>query len=317
MLRNNFFYILLGFIAIILIGLTITLQLMLFGRPAEQPTVAETRSVEQSSTVDSERLSQADGADEQAVSMVINTPTSTPVVVTIQSAGSANNSVSAPVEPTSTVVLQAVSEQVVSEQLASEQSASEQAPTAEAVVPIAATSTSAVPVETAIPIAATSTSVVPADFVFAYIEGRAECNLITDIVVELFDEWDWSTQRIRFSNIEKIFDNTLYEGDDAARPDLTLCYRDPEDREHFLAQNGTDLELISSGYTKINEQRYYILAHSSVPVQLRYKNTCVLSFLRELEIDSSTLANVSSAPEWIAQNIDLVQSWGSCDAGIK
>lgn len=307
MLRNNFFYILLGFIAIILIGLTITLQLMLFGRPAEQPTVAETRSVEQSSTVDSERLSQADGADEQAVSMVINTPTSTPVVVTIQSAGSANNSVSAPVEPTSTVVLQAVSEQ----------SASEQAPTAEAVVPIAATSTSAAPVETAIPIAATSTSVVPADFVFAYIEGRAECNLITDIVVELFDEWDWSTQRIRFSNIEKIFDNTLYEGDDAARPDLTLCYRDPEDREHFLAQNGTDLELISSGYTKINEQRYYILAHSSVPVQLRYTNTCVLSFLRELEIDSSTLANASNAPEWIAQNIDLVQSWGSCDAGIK
>jgi len=299
MLRNNFLYILLGFIAIILIGLTIGLQFMLFTeRSAEQSTAA----VGQPSMADSERLDLANDADERAVSMVINTPTSTPVVVTIQSADSADNPVSDPIDPTSTVVSQAGSDQLS---------------LTETDVAIAATSTSVVPTKTVGPIAATSTSVVPADFVFGYIEGRAECNLVTNIVADLFDEWNWSTQRVRFSNIEKIFDSALYEGDDAARLDMTFCYRDPEDRNQFLAQNGTDLELISSGYTKIDGQRYYILAHSSVPVQLRYENTCILNFLRELEIDSSTFATVSSAPEWIAQNIDLVQSWGTCNKETK
>ena len=320
MLRDNFFYILLGFIAIILIGVTIGLQLMLLsGRSADEPSTADSSSITQPATV--ENGSDANVSDEQAVAMVINTPTSTPIVIAVEPIDSSATSASIIVEVTATPVQSA--DISITEPLPTDLLPIEPSPT---VTPLTASlpeeplptdtvqPTQPLPTATVVTIDPTSTPFLAADFEFAYVDSRPECVLVTNVVANLFEEWGWSTRQVQFASIADIFDVTLYQDENETRPDLTFCYRDPEDREQFLAQDGSDLELISSGYTQVEEQKYYILAHSSVPVQLRYENACILDFLKNLEISDTSL-NTSSSAQWLAENADLVETWGTCTAG--
>lgn len=336
MLRDNFFYILLGLIAVILIGVTIGLQFMLLsGRSSDPPAESQSAPTAQSAT--QAGLEPAGGSGEQEIAMVINTPTSTPIVIAVQA--ESNQPSSNQVEATSTAIPPTVpptqppstlapSDQSSSSQTGGEPTAPEKAPEqspdeetvepTQAIAPTQIPATQAVPTPvpataTSIPVEPTSTPLLASDFVFGYIEGRTECTLFTYAMADVLESWGWSTRVVQFGSMSGIFDSALYENNSAAQPDLTFCYRDPEDREQFLSQNGTDLELVSSGYTKIDEQKYYILAHSSVPAQLRYENACILDFFKDLEIDGPSLS-ASNASQWLDENAGLVQSWGTCTA---
>ena len=301
MLRDKLFYILLGTIAIviILIGVTIGLQIMLLsGRSADESLA--TNSLSASQPVVSENINAADGSDGQegTIGIVTSTSTSTiaPTVIAIQPVDPSATPTTVPVEPPTT----------------------EPPPTVPPPTELPPTEPPAAPAlqptqipPTATPVLIESTPTPVSDFVLGYVDNRPECILVTSIVSDLLETWGWSTQLVRFASIDNIFDVALYNEEGATRPDLTFCYRDPEDREQFLSQDGSDLELVSSGYTQVGGQKYYVLAHSSIPVQLRYENACILNFLKNLELDDASL-DVSSSSQWFAENTVLVESWGTC-----
>lgn len=329
MQRDNLFYIILGLIAVVLIGVTIGLQIMLLsGRSSDQTADSSDVSAQGANTANQEQTSATLNSDEGAVSMVINTPTSTAVVIAVEPSNAESEPTPIPIEPTSTAVLpNTPTEQAVDDNTGAEAAVEE--PPQEVVQPTAPPQptelpptepppTAPPPTATPIPtLAPTDTPITPVDFVFSYVDGRTECKLITEVVASLFETWGWSTRIVRFSTMDEIFSPSLYENDNPLQPDLAFCYRDPEDREQFLSQNGTDLELISSGYTTVDDQKYYVLAHSGLPAQLRYENPCILNFLKDLSLDDATLADVSDPAEWTTQNIDLVTSWGTCDADAQ
>lgn len=335
MQRDNLFYIILGLIAVVLIGVTIALQLMLLsGRSTDQTNASSGAAALESNAANTDRANDATGADDRAISMVINTPTSTAIVIAVEPSNVESEPTTIPIEPTSTPVqpitasnggsAEAAGANQGATEIVAEPTPVPVQPTAQPTTPPTIVPTEPplppteppqpTPIPTRVP---TDTPVTPVDFVFGYVDGRPECTLVTEVVASLFETWGWSTRLVRFSTMDAIFSPALYEGDNPQKPDLAFCYRDPEDRPLFLSQNGADIELVSSGYVTIDDQKYYVLAHSGLPAQLRYENPCVLKFLKELTLDSSTITDVSSPVRWTAQNIDLVQSWGTCEVGAQ
>lgn len=319
MQRDNLFYIILGLIAVVLIGVTIGLQLMLLSGRSSEPTAdsADSSALE-SNTTNQEQTSATGNSDEGAVSMVINTPTSTAIVIAVEPSDSNSQPTPTPIEPTSTAVLpnnpSADGAADANQDTSQSAEAAAVEPTPLPVQPTEPPPTEPPPTATPFPtLAPTDTPIVPVDFVFSYVDGRAECILVTEVVASLFETWGWSTRTVRFSSMDEVFSPALYENDNPMQPDLAFCYRDPEDREQFLSQNGTDLELISSGYITVDEQKYYVLAHSGLPAQLRYENPCILNFLKDLSFDDAAFTGISDAAAWTTQNIDLVTSWGTCE----
>ena len=167
-----------------------------------------------------------------------------------------------------------------------------------------------IPTDTAQP-PATDTPMPPVDYVFGYVNERAECTLATQVVATLMERWGWRVSTVGVTNASELFQRTAHDGNESTWFDLTLCYEDPRDRAIFF-DYASNVLLIGSGYAEITNGRRYVLAHAGLPSTLEYEDRCIFDLMKGLTFLDTKLEG-SDPESWIEAHPELLEFWGSCE----
>jgi len=181
-------------------------------------------------------------------------------------------------------------------------------------VPPTATSTATPTPAPPTPAPTASDTPLPAvDFVLGYLQNRAQCVLITNIVARiLIEEYDRTVRTDHFEDADSMYLHLSHDVANAqSRIDLTACYIDPDDRPYLLQYN-TDIGLIGSAFRQVDGQKSFIASHTNLIPSLEFDHRCLLNFLRQFDLSDASL-DAADADTWIVSNAELVATWTACE----
>ena len=181
------------------------------------------------------------------------------------------------------------------------------APTAVAAIALA---TQAVPATVAPTPVATNTAETPADLRIGYTERALDCKLVTDIVQLVLErQMGFHIAKIHFKNADDLF-AALASTTSGDRVDLTLCYIDPDDRT-YLGNYGSSLRFLDGNYGESNKKKFYAVINSALISPLKAQQPCLHSFLTKLDFADMQFQD-QDATQWLAKNSVRVSAWRQC-----
>lgn len=319
MFKENTAYIILALIAIVLIGVTIGLQIVILAerQTASDEPEAET-SILKSSPVPGQlpevnRL-QADLNSGQnlagQVAMAVATATSTPVVVVIEPT---------PVPPTP------VPPTPVPPTLAPPTSVPPTAvPTSQPEVPTTAETSidtqGNASIETdndggeivAVPPTATSfsaplpTVTSSADYLFGYVDRGNDCVFITQTVeTVLIQQLGIQVRTVPFNDSSSLFSELAGGG-----VDFTLCYIDPDDRQ-LMRQYLGDIRQIGFQHYSGDGYKLQLWANGGSKAEIREQSPCMLDFLEKIDFTNFAIEG-QTTDSFIQENGSTITNWLDC-----
>ncbi|MEZ4658446.1 MAG: hypothetical protein R2911_12810 [Caldilineaceae bacterium] len=351
-LRENIVYTILALVAIVLIGVTIGLQLVII--TGQNPTVL-TGAAQQATQ-------QSANANGQQVAFAVATVTATPAVLIIQPApiGQTQDNPTAPVqnnpvqnnpvqnnpvqnnpvqdnpaqEAPSDEAQAAPTEPAAVEPTATEppQTAAEQAPVDTPVVaptesptsvpptplpPTPAPPTPVPPTATDTPTVAPTESPTPVDtaaFHIGFANRGYGCPLVSQIVERILEErLDTSTALVNFDTVESMFRAVANN-----EIDMTLCYLDPDDREILRGDNkrtiGFKMVQLGSQYWENGNQKLQMWVNLPTMSELRTtEHTCMLNFFYSLRFVESDLQTID-VDDWLDTHAADIDGWVNCES---
>lgn len=331
-LRNNFAYILLALIAVVLIFVTISLQVAILstGETPNSRSIFYTLRQQLAELIQpaTDTPGTTSATVGQPTATVAVVPTNTPNVIIVQPSPLPATPTTALALPTATMVA-ATNPTMTTVQVPGISNASAlatrlAAPTA---TPLVAT-TALPPVPTAtlalspqnaptdtpqntptdtsqnIPLAA-------ADFRIGYVEGDPECSAITTLMqLVLAREFNLRIATVPFAEPADLFAQLASKLAEE-RVDVSFCYRDPRDRS-YLQQYFGFMIFIGSGYRQVDDQKYIIMSNAAVKSPIERGNPCLYRFLTNLNLTDVDLRSGDVAA-WYQIHADQVASWTRCE----
>lgn len=335
-LRNNFAYILLALIAVVLIFVTISLQVAILstGETPNSRSIFYTLRQQLAELIqpatDTPGTTLATVGQPTATVAVV--PTNTPNVIIVQPsplpATPTTAPTTAPVLPTATMVA-ATNPTMTTVQVPGISNAGALAtrlaaptatpPVATTAVPSAPTATLNLPPQNPptdtpqnipqnIP---QNTPPVAADFRIGYVEGDPECDAITGLMQLVLErEFNLRITTVLFSDPAALFTQLASKRADE-RVDVSFCYRDPRDRS-YLQQYFGFMIFIGSGYRQVGDQKYIIMSNAAVKSPIERGNPCLYRFLTNLNLTDVDLRSGDVAA-WYQSHAEQVASWTRCE----
>jgi hypothetical protein len=323
-LRDNFAYLLLAVIAVLLIVVTLSLQVAIFSTQATAETESnrgllytlrqQLAALIQPAT--DTPVTSTTATVGQPVAPAVVLPTNTPNVIIVQPS---------PLPPTpTTLVIQATATadpatatllpgaynvSAVATRLAAPTVTSAQVVPPPASSTLAPTATSvALPASAAPP---TNTPGVAADFRLGYVTSNPECAAVTALLQLILEqEFALRVVTIPFAEPTTLFAK-LADKTEAERVDLSFCYVDPDDRSYLQKYFGFVI-FIGSGYRQLNNQKFIIMSNAAVKSPIERGNPCLYRFLVNLNLNDVDLA-AGDAAGWYQTHAEQVATWTRCE----
>ena len=327
-LRENFAYLLLAVIAVLLIVVTLSLQVAIF---STQPTAEAESNRGLLYTLRQQLADLIQPATDTPVTSTTATvgqpaapavvlPTNTPNVIIVQPS---------PLPPTpTTLVIQATATadpvtatllpgaynvSAVATRLAAPTVTSAQV-VAQIVPPPASSTLAPTATSVALPASAappTNTSGVAADLRLGYVTSNPECAAVTALLQLILEqEFALRVVTIPFAEPATLFAK-LADKAEAERVDLSFCYVDPDDRSYLQKYFGFVI-FIGSGYRQLNNQKFIIMSNAAVKSPIERGNPCLYRFLVNLNLNDVDLA-AGDAAGWYQTHAEQVATWTRCE----
>lgn len=337
-LRENIVYTILALVAIVLIGVTIGLQLVII--TGQNPSVL-TGAVQQATQ-------QSINANGQQVAFAVATVTETPAVLIIQPAPIGEAQGNAAAEPQDNAATEGESAPAVATQNNDEQAApaeaaapepttteppqnaAEQPPVdtpTETALPTSLPPTpvpdTPVPPTPAPPTATDAPTLVPtesptpvdtAEFHIGFANRGYGCPVVSQIVERILEErLDTSTALVNFETVESMFRAVANN-----EIDMTLCYLDPDDRELLRGDNkrtiGFKMVQLGSQYWENGDQKLQMWVNLPTMSELRATDrTCMLNFFYSLRFVESDLQTID-VNGWLESHEFDIDEWVNCES---
>lgn len=319
-LRNNFAYLLLGVIAVILILVTLSLQVAIFSTQTTadaqsdrtlfftlRQRLAELIQPANDTPVTSTTATVGQPASTTAVVL----PTNTPNIIVVQPSPPPPTPVTVAQLPppttdpaTATLLPGAYNVSAVATRLA--------APTVTSSAAVALLP-SPTPLSTATTLPpATNTPDVAADFRIGYVESNATCTAVTELMTLVLEgKFGLQIATIPFPDAASLFAK-LAEKSAAERVDLSFCYVDPDDRTYLQKYFGFII-FIGSGYRQLNNQKFIVMSNAGVKSPIERGNPCLYRFLTNLNLNDVNL-DAGDMNGWYQDHAEQVANWTRCES---
>lgn len=300
-LRDNFAYILLALIAVVLILVTLSLQVAILSTQASGENQGERSILYRLRQQVAELISPATDTPTTALQPappVVSLPTNTPVVIVVQPTPAPPTATTAPVLPTATAtLLPALAVQAAT-------------PTTALVAP-PATSAPPTPMATANPPLPTATPIAVVDFRLGYVDSNRDCTAITQLMqLVLEDRFNLRIATVAFPDAASLFEKLAAKAG-AERVDLSFCYVDPTDRSYLQEYFGFMI-FIGSGYLQVGDQKFIIMSNAAVKSPIERGNPCLYRFFTGLNLSATDFGN-EEITTWYENNASLIDSWVRCE----
>lgn len=332
-LRDNFAYLLLAVIALVLILVTLSLQVAIFSTAAPGETQGnrgllytlrqQLAALIQPATDTPVTSTTATVGQPTATTIVL--PTTTPNVILLQPS---------PLPPTptpTTVVPTTVAPATVAPTTATDDSATAtllpgaynvNAVATRLAAPTVTSAQRVAPpaVQTPVPTATTilsptnvvlssTTPGVAVDFRIGYVASNPTCAAVTNLMkIILEHEFNLQIATVAFADPGALYEKlaTKAEGE---RVDLTFCYTDPADRQYLQKYFGFMI-FIGSSYRQFNNQKFIIMSNAAVKSPIERGNPCLYRFLTSLNLNDVELSADMAA--WYQSHTEEVAGWARC-----
>ncbi|MEZ4727876.1 MAG: hypothetical protein R3E79_12170 [Caldilineaceae bacterium] len=331
-LRNNFAYIVLALVAIVLIFVTISLQVAILStqpvRTEQGAQAVFSRLRQQLATWISPATDTPTGAGQPAVTAVVLPtrvllaptdtpmgPTNTPMVIVLQPTPLPLTLTATPTP--SNPVATATANFVLTFQARTSNVATRIAlPTATGgtttapLPPVAAAApTPLLPLITS-PLP-TPTPAVAVDFRLGYVDRNSGCAAVTALMQLVMErEFDLQIATVAFPGTDSLFEK-LAAKTAAEHIDLSFCYTDPVDRPYLQKYFGFII-FIGSGYRQVADQKFIIMSNAAVKSPIERGNPCLYRFFTNLNLNDFDF-NSEDVATWYAHNVDTIASWVRCE----
>ncbi len=324
--RDNFAYLLLAVIAVVLILVTVSLQVAIF---STQTTEAAQSNQGLLYTIRQQLAEFILPNTETAVTSTTATvgqpapdavalPTNTPNIIVVQPS---------PLPPTPTTAVlpaTATSDPATATLLpgaydvnaVATRLAAPTIPSAQVASPPVAP---ALPTPTLPPLPTVATNVIPStgtperavDFRLGYVSSNVDCTAVTELM-KLILEQEFALQiaMIPFADPATLFAK-LADKAEAERVDLSFCYVDPDDRSYLQKYFGFVI-FIGSGYRQFNNQKFMIMSNAAVKSPIERGAPCLYRFLINLNLTDVEL-RAGDVTSWYQAHAEQVASWTRCE----
>lgn len=338
MFKENTAYVILALVAIVLIGVTIGLQIVILSDQQESPVAsdglsdlqaeplsgqlqnsqgqagANARSV--SSESSAANVDNADRSTEQ-VALAISAPTDTPALIVLEptevqptatplsTSTPLPTATPAPIEPTSTPLPRDSIDEAQPEAQAAEQSAEQ--PEAQSIdtKQEAPTEIPTVP-PTGTPVVPLATPTAQADILMGLLDRGQSCTTMTQVTARIMEEQLGVTVDFAaFSNatemIEALAQHTI---------DITMCYKDPDDRQLMREFLGS-IRQVGSQHMAGDGYKLQLWANDAAKAEMREQTPCVLDLLEKIDFTDVDLV-AGNADTLIQANRAAIAQWLEC-----
>ncbi|MCE7981304.1 MAG: hypothetical protein DYG89_08950 [Caldilinea sp. CFX5] len=329
--RDNFAYLLLAVIALVLILVTVSLQVAIFSTP----TAGEAQRNQGLLYTMRQRLAElilpntetpvttTTATVGQPAPAAVALPTNTPHIIVVQPSPlpPTPTTMAAPATATSdpataTLLPGAYDVNAVATRLAAPTvtSALRSAPPA---APTATTPPTATTLSPSIPSPSIPSPSIPptntggaADFRIGYVTTNPACVAVTDLMKLILErEFALQIATVPLPDTATLF-TKLADKAPTERVDLSFCYTDPDDRSYLQKYFGFMI-LIGSGYRQLNNQKFIIMSNAAVKSPIERGNPCLYRFLINLNLDNVDLST-GDAAAWYQNHAEQVAEWVRC-----
>lgn len=339
-LRNNFAYILLALIAVVLIFVTISLQVAILstGETPNSRSIFYTLRQQLAELIQpaTDTPGTTSATVGQPTATVAVVPTNTPNVIIVQPSPLPATPTTALALPTATMVaatdptmttvqVPGISNaSALATRLAAPTATPLMATTALPPVPTATLTLSPQNAPTDMPTdmptdtptdtpqnTPQNTPLAAADFRIGYVEGDPECDAITALMQLVLErEFNLRIATVPFPEPAELFAQLASKLAEE-RVDVSFCYRDPRDRS-YLQQYFGFMIFIGSGYRQVDNQKYIIMSNAAVKSPIERGNPCLYRFLTNLNLTDVDLRSGDVAA-WYQSHADQVANWTRCE----
>jgi hypothetical protein len=144
-----------------------------------------------------------------------------------------------------------------------------------------------------------------------HIDRGDRCATVATILqLILQQEFQQTVETVAFTQVDKLF-LTLADPNVESRIDLTPCFIDPDDRD-YLPKHFGFIIFVAGDYGKIAGKSYMLVSNGSLKKVLQREQPCLYRFLKEFRIDDTSLQEVDAAA-WIADHSALIRGWTTCE----
>ena len=153
------------------------------------------------------------------------------------------------------------------------------------------------------------------DYIIGYHEGRKECTEVANMIATVLEvRYDRKIELQPFINTDSMYDDVARNNSNVVQQiDFTPCYTDRDDRV-YLRANGSKIALMNNAYAETGENKLFLAAHSSLPPTLKFDDSCVYEFLRNINLGTLPEEGFNAA-SWIDSNGALLNEWTRCEEG--
>ena len=176
------------------------------------------------------------------------------------------------------------------------------------------TAPTAIP-DTTVQVEPTAQPVSGVDYIIGYHEGRSECSEVANLLATILEErYERQVDLLPFNNTDSMYENVARNSPNLAQQiDFTPCYTDRDDRV-YLRANGSKIALMNNAYAETAQNKLFLAAHSSLPPTLKFEDSCVYEFLRNVNMGLLPAEGLSTT-SWIDANEVLLNEWTRCEEG--
>jgi hypothetical protein len=147
-----------------------------------------------------------------------------------------------------------------------------------------------------------------ADFRLGYVERDDQCGLVSEIMRELItQQLDFTAETVAFPTTDDLF-ATLASTDAQRRVDLTVCYRDPDDRSYLQTHLGFVL-LVGSAYRQVEGKNYLVLSNAAIKTTIQRDQPCLYRLLTKFRLPDTPGPDAAG---WLADHAGEIADWTSC-----
>lgn len=151
---------------------------------------------------------------------------------------------------------------------------------------------------------------VAADFQIGYVTTNPDCVAVTDLMKLILErEFALQITTVPFPDTAALFEKLANKAQ-SERVDLSFCYTDPDDRSYLQKYFGFMI-LIGSGYRQLNNQKFIIMSNAAVKSPIERGNPCLYRFLLNLKLDDVDLS-ASDAATWYQNHAEQIAEWARC-----
>lgn len=302
--RDNFAYIILALIAVILIFVTLSLQVAILSTQSSSEGQENRTILYRLRQQLAELILPATDTPTTAIQPApLAAPTNTPVIIVVQPTPAPATATTTPLVLTPTPpLLVALTTQVAT-------------PTTAFVAPSATPSPSATMSATPSPsptvLLPTSTPLVAVDFQLGYIDNNRDCTAVTELIQLVLErKFNLRIATVAFPDAAALFEK-LAANAASEHVDLSFCYIDPLHR-NYLQQYFGFLIFIGSGYRQVGDQKFIIMSNAAVKSPIERGNPCLYRFFTALDLTTINFAT-EAMTAWYENNADLIDSWARCE----